>query len=105
MWHCWPVPDPGRPPTMDDPCILVVDVGSSSVRASLVDSAGAVWEVARRLTPPISLPGGVVELDAVALAQAVLETAPRRRDGGRARRGGGARRGNATSLDCGLGPC
>ena len=73
VWHCWPVPDPGRPPTMDDPCILVVDVGSSSVRASLVDSAGAVWEVARRLTPPISLPGGVVELDAVALAQAVLE--------------------------------
>ncbi len=71
MWHCWPVPDPGRPPTMDDPCILVVDVGSSSVRASLVVNQPAQpgkWPA----TPPISLPGGVVELDAVALAQAVL---------------------------------
>ena len=69
------MPDPGRPPTKAGPSILVVDVGSTSVRASLVDTAGAVREVARRFTPPISVAEGVVELDAVALAQAVLETA------------------------------
>ena len=69
------MPDPGRPPTKAHASILVVDVGSTSVRASLVDTAGAVREVARRFTPPISVAEGVVEIDAVALAQAVLETA------------------------------
>lgn len=60
---------------MHGPALLVLDVGSSSVRSSLVDAAGEVREVARVATPPVSAAAGMVELDAAALALAVLEVA------------------------------
>ncbi|HTW97414.1 MAG TPA: FGGY family carbohydrate kinase [Acidimicrobiales bacterium] len=60
---------------IEGPPVLVIDVGSSSVRSSLVDPSGAVREVARRAVGPITPAAGMVEVDAVALAEAVLETA------------------------------
>ncbi len=60
---------------MAEPCLVVLDVGSSSVRSSLVDGAGTVEEVARVATPPVSAAAGMVELDPVALAEAATATA------------------------------
>lgn len=55
--------------------ILVVDVGTSSVRAAIVDEhAHLVREVTRTMLPSSPAPG-LVEFDATALAVAVLETA------------------------------
>ncbi len=64
-----------QPSGVPKPCVLVIDVGSSSVRSSLVDAGGAVREVARVATPPHSVTAGMVELDPAALASAVLATA------------------------------
>jgi glycerol kinase len=55
--------------------ILVVDVGSSGVRAATIDEDGHVRHESRRLTPPDVPFPGLVEIDATALADAVLATA------------------------------
>ena len=54
--------------------VLVVDVGTSSVRASAVED-GAVEHVHRREILPSSPAPGFVEFDAAAMASAVLEVA------------------------------
>ncbi len=55
--------------------VLVIDVGTSSVRAALVDDGGAVLHVARRATPASVPFPGLVEFDPAALARAALEAA------------------------------
>ncbi|MGI8751288.1 MAG: FGGY family carbohydrate kinase [Acidimicrobiales bacterium] len=55
--------------------ILVVDVGTSSVRGSIVRADGTVETVARRALPPSLPAAGLVELDPAALAAAVLDVA------------------------------
>jgi glycerol kinase len=55
--------------------ILVVDVGTSSVRTAVVRPDGRLDAVVRRPMPPSSPAPGLVELDAAALAGAVLEAA------------------------------
>ncbi|MHB8670110.1 MAG: FGGY family carbohydrate kinase, partial [Acidimicrobiales bacterium] len=58
--------------------ILVIDVGTSSVRASIVKAAAAGAEVAcvhRREVLPTTPAPGFVELDAAVMASAVLEVA------------------------------
>lgn len=55
--------------------ILVVDVGTSSVRASLVAPDATVTHIERRPFAPSTPAPGFVELDAAALAAAVLDAA------------------------------
>ncbi|HET9692533.1 MAG TPA: FGGY-family carbohydrate kinase [Acidimicrobiales bacterium] len=55
--------------------ILVVDVGTSSVRAAIVRPDATVGDVARRPLPPIVPFEGLLEIDAAALATAVLDVA------------------------------
>ena len=55
--------------------ILVVDVGTSSVRAAMVDPDGAVRHVARRPTPASVPFPGLVEFDPAGLAEAALDAA------------------------------
>jgi glycerol kinase len=55
--------------------VLVVDVGTSSVRASIVDDDGTVRHVQRREVLPRSPAPGFVEFDGVEMAGAVLEVA------------------------------
>ena len=55
--------------------ILVIDVGTSSVRAALVDAEGRVSHVSRRPTPPQVPFPGLVEFDPQALAAAALDAA------------------------------
>lgn len=55
--------------------VLVVDVGTSSVRSSLVGADGSVSETRQRAVPPSTPAQGIVEVDAVALAAAALGTA------------------------------
>lgn len=55
--------------------VLVVDVGTSSVRSSVVDASGDVRHTHQRPVPPSMPAPGEVELDARAVATAVLETA------------------------------
>jgi glycerol kinase len=55
--------------------ILVVDVGTSSVRAALVRPDGSVDQVTRQATPPTVPFPGLVEFDADAMAAAALEVA------------------------------
>jgi glycerol kinase len=55
--------------------VLVVDVGTSSVRSSLVGVDGTVTETRRRAVLPSTPAQGIVEVDAVALAEAALDTA------------------------------
>ncbi|MDQ6838534.1 MAG: FGGY-family carbohydrate kinase [Actinomycetota bacterium] len=54
---------------------MVVDVGTSSVRGSVVRPDGTVDTVARRPLPPSVPAAGLVEIDATALASAVLDVA------------------------------
>jgi glycerol kinase len=55
--------------------ILVIDVGTSSVRAAIVEPDATVTHVQQRSLPP-SIPfPGLVEIDAVAMAAAVLDAA------------------------------
>ena len=53
--------------------LLVIDVGTSSVRASIVSADAAVTHIHRRTVLPSTPSPGFVELDATALAAAVLE--------------------------------
>lgn len=55
--------------------ILVVDVGTSSVRAAVVRPDATVEHVHRASTPPDTPAPGLVEFDAVALADAALDCA------------------------------
>jgi glycerol kinase len=55
--------------------ILVIDVGTSSVRAAIVRPDATVATEARRALPPSSPEPGLVELDAGLLATAALELA------------------------------
>jgi glycerol kinase len=61
--------------------ILVIDVGTSSVRASLVRADGSVDTRARRPLPPILPAEGLVEIDAGAVGDAVLDVAHRALEG------------------------
>jgi glycerol kinase len=54
--------------------VLVVDVGTSSVRASIVGADATVAHIHRRAVLPATPAPGFVELDPAALAQAVLDT-------------------------------
>ena len=67
--------------------ILVVDVGTSSVRAAIVRPDGTVAHLLQRRLPPTSPFPGMVEFDPAALAATVLELAA----GVLARAGGGVR--------------
>jgi len=55
--------------------ILVVDVGTSSVRAAVVDAGGGVGSVHQRAVLPTTPAPGLVEFDAVAMADAVRSVA------------------------------
>jgi glycerol kinase len=55
--------------------ILVIDVGTSSVRASLVSPDGSVAASTRRPTPPSVPAPGLVEFDPEALVRAALDAA------------------------------
>ncbi len=55
--------------------ILVVDVGTSSVRAGVVRPDATVAHVHRRPLPPSSPAPGLVEFDAGAMAEAALDVA------------------------------
>lgn len=55
--------------------ILVVDAGTSGIRAAVVRPDGSVEHVAHRRVPPILPSPGFVELDAGRLAEAALEVA------------------------------
>jgi glycerol kinase len=54
--------------------VLVVDVGTSSVRSSLVAPDGTIATTAQRSVLPVTPEPGVVELDPRAIADAVLST-------------------------------
>jgi glycerol kinase len=55
--------------------VLVVDVGTSSVRSSIVDPGGSVSHVHQLPVLPATPESGTVEVDATAVADAVLATA------------------------------
>jgi glycerol kinase len=55
--------------------ILVVDVGTSSVRAAMVGADGSVRHVSRRSTPASVPFPGLVEFDPAALAEAAVDAA------------------------------
>ena len=55
--------------------ILVVDVGTSGLRAAVVDGAGGVHGLQHRAFPPSSPFPGLVEFDGAAMADAVLDVA------------------------------
>ncbi|HET6949516.1 MAG TPA: FGGY-family carbohydrate kinase [Acidimicrobiales bacterium] len=55
--------------------ILVVDVGTSAVRAAVVHPDASVTAVHHRPTPPDSPAPGLVEFDAVALAETAMDVA------------------------------
>ncbi len=57
--------------------VLVVDVGTSSVRSGIVDTTSTLSNVHQRSVLPSSPNPGEVELDALAIKEAVLETATR----------------------------
>lgn len=62
--------------------LLVVDVGTSSVRSSIVRPDSSVTDTFQRSVVPRSPGPGLVELDAVAIARAALETAAAALDAG-----------------------
>lgn len=55
--------------------VLVVDVGTSGVRAAIADPAGALCALHHRSLPPSTPSPGLVEVDASAMADAVVEVA------------------------------
>jgi glycerol kinase len=55
--------------------ILVIDVGTSSVRAALVDGSGSVHDAHRRPLPPSIPMPGLIEFDPAAMAGAALDVA------------------------------
>ncbi len=63
------------PRSVSDPTILVVDVGTSSARAAVVDAHAQVVVEHRRALLPDSPAPGLVEFDGTATAAAILELA------------------------------
>ena len=57
--------------------VLVIDVGTSGLRAGVVDGAGAVHALEYRAFPPSSPFPGLVEFDGKGMAEAVLDVATR----------------------------
>jgi glycerol kinase len=57
--------------------VLVIDVGTSSVRSAIVDADGVVSHVVQEAVLPASPDAGLVELDATVLGAAALSTATR----------------------------
>jgi glycerol kinase len=57
--------------------VLVVDVGTSGLRAAVVDGGGAVHALVYRPFPPSTPFPGLVEFDGAAMAEAVIEVATR----------------------------
>lgn len=55
--------------------MLVIDVGTTSLRAGVVDSRGSISVMQRRAFAPDTPAPGLVEFDAAAMATAVLEVA------------------------------
>lgn len=55
--------------------VLVIDVGTTSMRAAVVGDDGAIIEMSRVSTPPDVPAPGLVEFDAAALADQVVATA------------------------------
>jgi glycerol kinase len=55
--------------------VLVVDVGTSGLRAAVVDGGGAVHALEYRPFPPSTPFPGLVEFDGAAMAEAVIEVA------------------------------
>jgi len=55
--------------------VLVIDVGTSGLRAAVVDGEGAVHALNYRALPPSTPFPGLVEFDGAAMADAVLEVA------------------------------
>jgi glycerol kinase len=55
--------------------ILVIDVGTSSVRAGIVNSDATIEHIHRRLLPPTVPMPGLVEFDPARMAQAALDVA------------------------------
>ncbi len=84
--------------------ILVIDVGTSGVRASIVRPDGTVEHIQHRPTLPSTPSPGFVEFDAAAMADAALDRGP---PGAGRRRPGGRRSASPTSgprPSCGTGP-
>ena len=57
------------------PHILVIDIGTSSLRAALVDSDGVIVDVHRTQQPPSTPFPGLVEFDPVAMYDAAVDAA------------------------------
>jgi glycerol kinase len=57
--------------------VLVIDIGTTSVRVAAVDPAGKIREQLRRKLPPSSPAPGLVEFDALELATTIEELANR----------------------------
>ena len=55
--------------------VLVIDVGTSGLRAAVVDGEGAVHALNYRPFPPSTPFPGLVEFDGAAMADAVLQVA------------------------------
>ncbi|MDA3015701.1 MAG: FGGY-family carbohydrate kinase [Actinomycetota bacterium] len=55
--------------------ILVIDIGTTSVRAAAMDAEGTVTCIRSRPQPPVTPVAGLVEFDAVAMAAAMTELA------------------------------
>ena len=82
--------------------ILVIDVGTSGVRAAVVHPDGAVDAVHHRAVPPTSPMPGLVEFDAAAMADAALDV--RHRGAGRGRAGRRRRHHQPAGVDDRVGP-
>jgi glycerol kinase len=59
------------------PVVLVIDVGTSGLRAALVDAAGTLVDFEYLATPPATPSPGLVEFDAVVLYDAAVNAASR----------------------------
>jgi len=55
--------------------IVVIDIGTSSLRVAAVDAEGRVCDIERRATPPHSPAPGLVEFDPIELARTTIEAA------------------------------
>ncbi|HEX2701455.1 MAG TPA: FGGY family carbohydrate kinase [Acidimicrobiales bacterium] len=78
--------------------VLVIDAGTSSVRAAVVRADGTVGAVHRRRVPPSRPSDGFVEIDARALADAALDVARRAMDEGGAVRAVGIANQRASTI-------
>ena len=59
----------------ESPAILVIDIGTTGLRAAIVDATGSIVDVEYRANPPSTPFAGLVEFDAAHMAALVLEVA------------------------------